>query len=185
MVWGCWGLLGNHARGLRSPDCWGCFVFCQVVPVLRARLGSCLRLGTVCYSGTSKVTAKAALSTGMGKKHGWELDKRNREHIGPEDKSRAWSDIRAREDKELTLDQVLEQSKVRSRNQGKTVRNIASSLARKSFSDCLLWCLGGDKPRAAGGYEGYWALRSTRIKGGQAGSHWRQGLSGANTSREK
>lgn len=181
MVWGCQGLLGNYVHGLRSPACWGCFVFCQVVPVVRARLGSCLRLGTVCYSGTTKVTAKAALSRGMGKNHGWKLDKRNREHTGPEDKSRAWSDIRGREDKDLALDQVLEQGRVRSRNQGKTGRNMASNLARKSCSDCLQ-CLGGDKPKATSGYEVYLAHQD---KGGKAGSHWRQGLSGANTAREK
>lgn len=51
------------------------------------------------------------------------------------------------------LDLVLEQNKVRSRNQGETRRNTESSLARKSCSDHLHWCLGEDKPRATGGYE--------------------------------
>lgn len=35
---------------------------------------------------------------------------------------------------------------------------------------------GGDKPGTAGGGEVCWTLGSTRIKGGQAGSLWRQGL---------
>lgn len=52
------------------------------------------------------------LSRGIGKKHSWELDKRNREHTGPEDIPRALSGIRGREDKELMVDQVLEQHKV-------------------------------------------------------------------------
>lgn len=121
----------------------------------------------------------------MGKNHGWELDKRNRQYTRSEDKSRAWSDTRGRGDKELMLDLVLEQNKVRSRNQGKTRRNTASSLARKSCSDRLLWCLCGDKPMATDGCEVYWALRSTGIKGGQAGGHWRQGVNRVNTGREK
>lgn len=84
---GSWsGTAGEPCTWAVTPACWGCFVFCQVVPVLRARLGSCLRLGTVCYSGTTKVSAKSVLSRGIGKRHGWELGKRNREHTGPEDK---------------------------------------------------------------------------------------------------
>lgn len=83
------------------------------------------------------------------------MDKRNSEHTRAEDRSRAWSDIAGREDKMLTLDQVLEQVKGRSRNQGKLRRNTASGFARKSCSDGIFQRLGGDKPRATAGYEVY------------------------------
>lgn len=43
-------------------------MFYQVVLVLAARLGSCLRSETLCYSGTTKITAKAALNPDMARK---------------------------------------------------------------------------------------------------------------------
>lgn len=67
-VWGCQRLQGKHNTRLRSLACCGCSVFCQVVSVLIARLGSCLRSGTLSYSGTTKITTKAALNPGLGRK---------------------------------------------------------------------------------------------------------------------
>lgn len=58
----------------------------------------------MCYSGTSKVTAKAAMSGVTGKEHGQELGYRIRECSTSADESRTGLDIRGGEDKEPTMD---------------------------------------------------------------------------------
>lgn len=148
---------------------------------LEQGLGSRLRLRTARDSRTTKVTAKAALSRGMGKKHGWELDKRNREHTSTQD---TWHGQTLEVEKSSRWTRCW--SKARS-EAGARLKQEETRLQtyRKSCSDCLHLCPGEDKPGAAGGCEVYWAFSSMRVKGGRAGSHWTQGLSGANTAREK